>query len=138
MRKWIVELNLEMENRMELNFVLIIILSITGMLGAICRYNISNAKILIENFQEKSYFITIIINIMGCFVMGLFFPSFILKGALIDYFITGFVSGFTTFSGFIHNFHNLKERNQKWGLYYVILSIFSGLISFYIGLIISI
>ncbi|MEJ2250055.1 MAG: CrcB family protein [Candidatus Lokiarchaeota archaeon] len=122
---------------MNLNLIRIIFMGISGMLGAILRTFLSESNSLINLFKGKSYYTNFLINIVGCSLMGLFFQSFISNHSLWDYLICGFVSGFTTFSGFIHDFHDLKVKGYKLGIIYIIVSISFGLFSFYIGYIIS-
>ena len=85
-----------------------------GGLGAALRYslNIGVPRVLGAQFPWA----TLIINIMGSFVMGLITAWFILRPNLAPewrlFLTTGILGGFTTFSAFSLDFAQLFERGD--------------------------
>ena len=86
-----------------------------GGLGAALRYglNIGVPRVLGTAFPWA----TLIINIVGCFAMGLIAAWFILRPNLASewrlFLATGILGGFTTFSAFrstLHNYLNVATQ----------------------------
>ncbi len=77
-----------------------------------------------------------LINILGCLIMGIaaaFLP--ILPDNLRLFIMPGFLGGFTTFSSFALEFGALYEKNLYLSAtLYAGLSVFLGIICFFIGL----
>lgn len=85
-------------------------------LGGACRYWISNG--IYWMFGREFPYGTLIVNVTGCFLMGLLFVLFLEKidgiGAwLRPFMLIGFLGGYTTFSSFSIETLNLYE-NGDW------------------------
>mgnify|MGYP005769377519 CR=1 FL=1 len=110
-----------------------------GAIGSVLRYLIS--------LLSKKYFLTPVIgtffvNIIGCFIIGLVF-GLVLKSNVFPNFvrlfiISGFLGGLTTFSSFnLEIFELIKEGKIFLSLAYLLLSLIFGLLSTYLGFILS-
>ena len=86
--------------------------------GGVLRYLISR---YVQNFLTPSFPLgTLLVNILGCFAIGLFYGLF--------------CGGFTTFSTFMNeNFQLIKDDNFFYLSLYVGLSLFVGFIMLYLG-----
>ena len=108
-----------------------------GAIGAAARYgvNVWSGRLLGDAFPWH----TVIVNVLGCFIMGLLVEAMALKlnvgNEMRAFLTTGILGGFTTFSAFSLDFALLVERKAlaTAGLYAagsVLLSlaaIFAGL-----------
>lgn len=79
----------------------LIFVGLGGALGAISRYLISIASIKLwgDTFPMG----TLIVNVLGCFLIGFFMTSLFTSGKqnnLMPFLIPGLIGGFTTFSTF--------------------------------------
>ncbi|MCF6515313.1 hypothetical protein GSH19_03980 [Lactobacillus sp. S2-2] len=100
--------------------------------GALLRYQITNI------FKKKTigYYGTFLINILGSFLLGLFFAT--CSTNLYSLLGTGFCGGFTTYSTFNNELSNLfYEKKTKrlfiyWSLSYL-FGILLGIIGWLIG-----
>jgi CrcB protein len=118
-----------------LNFQLVTAVAIGGAIGSVARYlvGIGSGKLFGLNFPWG----TLIINIVGSFLIGAFVESFALKGEVpqvVRVFLTvGICGGFTTFSTFSLDSYLLMDKGQ-WGpaAFYMIGSVIfsiSGLVA---------
>lgn len=118
---------------------IVLLVALGGALGSVARYLIGKASLALwgPNFPWG----TMIVNIMGCFLMG------VLAGLLAHYtelsqevrafLMIGVLGGFTTFSAFAIDFVGLTERGSYGfaGLYLlgsVGLSIFALIAGLYL------
>lgn len=82
---------------------------------------------------------TMIVNILGCFIIGLIYSIFS-KNSAADanmqlLLATGFCGGFTTFSSFMHeNYVMLENGNFLQLALYTILSIVLGMLALYLAI----
>ena len=108
-----------------------------GGLGAALRYGLNSAvpRVLGAQFPWA----TLIINIVGCFAVGLIAawfvmrPSFALEWRL--FLTTGILGGFTTFSAFSLDFAQLYERGDTGQAFaYAAASVVISLLACFAGL----
>ena len=110
-----------------------------GAIGSVLRYLIS--------LLSKKYFLTPVIgtffvNIIGCFIIGLVF-GLVLKSNVFPNFVRLFIiseylGGLSTFSSFnLEIFELIKEGKIFLSLAYLLLSLIFGLLSTYLGFILS-
>lgn len=112
------------------------IVAMGGALGASARFLIGSIlpATILSSFPIR----IITVNIIGCFLMGFIieiltahYPTNI---NLKLFLTTGFLGGFTTFSSFALEFGTLTENNMvNIALAYAALSVFIGVIAFFIG-----
>lgn len=84
---------------------------------------------------------TCLINIFGCFIIGLVLGYYTKNGTensgIKLLLTTGFCGGFTTFSAFAaENLYLIKSGNQLTALFYIILSVLLGILATFLGSII--
>lgn len=106
-------------------------------LGGVCRYILS---IFISHSTQFQFPIgTLLINLTGCFLMGLLAPILMHKNQLyhdqlIYLILVGFLGGYTTFSTFsIDTLRLFNEKQIMTALLNMILSIFGCMLSVWIG-----
>ena len=106
----------------------ILIVALGGSLGAILRYL---SKIFFTlNFPSKPYFSTLLVNILGSLLIGLFYylsHLFDLREGVRIFFVVGFLGSLTTFSTFSYEFINMIDEKAfvlaaKYILFNVLLS----------------
>jgi CrcB protein len=99
-----------------LNLALIIAVAIGGAIGSVARYlvGIGSGKLFGLAFPWG----TLIINIAGSFLIGVFVESFALKWDLPQvarvFLTVGICGGFTTFSTFSLDSYLLMDRGELW------------------------
>lgn len=117
-------------------FRLILIVGFGGFLGTIARFLAS--RYVQSQILSAFPYGTFIVNIVGCFLIGLFF-GISEKGNLMSadwrmFLTVGFCGGFTTFSTFANeNMALLRDGNFFFFALYTSLSIFLGLLATYFG-----
>lgn len=126
---------MEQSNKRSIKVVNCIIVGLGGFIGAIIRYLIGLIPVSPQNgFPIK----TLLINILGAFVIGLVVAFGAKKEwnpQLILFLKVGICGGFTTFSSFALETNQLIERGAPWSAaLYVILSVVGGLATVYAGL----
>tara|TARA_B100001121_G_C18637217_1_gene597305 strand:- start:331 stop:690 length:360 start_codon:yes stop_codon:yes gene_type:complete len=103
-----------------------------GALGAISRYLINEFFNLYIN--QSAWAATLIINITGCFLIGLLLGSYISNKDIIFYFfIIGFLGSFTTMSAFSHQVILIADSNIIGAVSYIMLTIILTILATYIG-----
>ena len=114
---------------------LILYIGAGSFVGGIFRYLLS---LLIQSKTTGNFpFGTLIVNITGCFFIGIVF-GFFDKGQISNewklFLATGVLGGFTTFSAFSYEtFNLLKEGYTVYALLYIFSSVFIGLLVTYIA-----
>jgi fluoride exporter len=115
-------------------------IAIGGASGSVLRYL---TALLVNKYWHNNFpTATLITNILGCFLIGLF-VGFITKNNLqntnLNYFlITGFCGGFTTFSTFSQeNYNLLQSQNPSTAALYIFASVGLGIFSVWLGLFIA-
>jgi len=108
-----------------------------GSLGTLFRYGLGG---LVQQFFGTRFpFGTLVVNVAGCFLIGLFFSLSESRGALSPgsrlLLMTGFCGAFTTFSTFMLETDNLL-RGGEYGLMFLNLagSLFAGFLLFRAGM----
>jgi CrcB protein len=107
-----------------------------GFVGSVLRFLVSK---LINNFAVSSFpFGTLVVNIAGCFLIGLFY-GLTEKGLLLNtewrlFLMVGICGGFTTFSTFAQeNIFLLKNSVFLYTALYISISVFLGMLAAYAG-----
>lgn len=115
---------------------LIFIIGTGSFIGSIIRFLVSR---FIQNHSVSAFpFGTFIVNILGCFLIGLFY-GLSERGNLLNaewriFLTVGFCGGFTTFSAFaIENIALLYDSNFFHFTLYTALSVFVGFMATWLG-----
>src|SRR5574344_1135376 len=112
------------------------IVGIGSFFGGGCRFLLSK---VVQNMIEYSFPLgTMVVNILGCFLIGLFYGLFDRGGLMnpdLKLFLTvGVCGGFTTFSTFMNeNFQLLKDGNFFYTSLYLALSLVGVMIAIFLG-----
>jgi CrcB protein len=115
----------------------ILFVALGGAFGSVCRYSLSSL-VLAQTINWRFPLGTFLVNIIGCFVIGL------LSGLVIkhDYFsneirlllITGVIGGFTTFSAFgLETVYLIRRDEFAVAGFYVASSVIFGLLILWLG-----
>lgn len=109
-----------------------------GFLGTCLRY--FTQQILSYNTFISYGFGTIVVNLIGSFLIGLFFgiSNKISSNTMYIFLTTGILGGFTTYSAFsLDFFMYLKEGKLQAALVYAISTLLLGLCLTYSGFLVS-
>lgn len=103
-----------------------------GGVGSVCRYGIT---LLTQYFNwQKFPYNTLIVNILGAFLIGLFFGMYqepATKNKLII--VTGFLGGFTTFSAFSYETFVLAQKSVFLAILNVLANVCLTLLLVWLG-----
>ncbi len=117
-------------------FKLILLVGTGGFIGSVARF--LGTRYITEHHLSSFPFGTMSVNIIGCFLIGIFF-GLSERGNLMSLewrvFLTiGFCGGFTTFSSFAsENLTLLRDGAFLYFLLYTGLSVFLGLTATFLG-----
>ncbi len=117
-------------------FRLILIIGTGSFIGGVSRFLVSR---FIQNFALSAFpFGTFIVNVSGCFLIGLFYGlserGHLLNNELRMFLTVGIIGGYTTFSTFANeNVALLKESEFFYFALYTGLSVFIGFLATYLG-----
>lgn len=105
-----------------------------GGIGSVLRF-------IVSSFGQKLWTInsfplgTLLVNILGCFMIGVFTSLLKDNPQLKFLLITGFCGGFTTFSTFSSENIHLWQSGQIFiAIIYIALSLILGFMAVYLGL----
>jgi CrcB protein len=107
-----------------------------GALGSVARFLLSK---LLQGSVITSFPVgTMVVNILGCLLIGIFYGIFdrsdMLDANLKLFLTVGFCGGFTTFSTFMNESLQLfRSDNILYGALYAGGSVFLGLIAVFLG-----
>lgn len=109
----------------------VLIVGLGGFLGSIIRHLLSSAMPLVISGGLKFPLATLMVNIIGSFLIGFLIPIFDLNSALHEkqrlFLITGILGGFTTFSAFsLETVLLIKEGNILYAAISVLAHLFLG------------
>jgi CrcB protein len=115
----------------------IFFVAIGGTIGALSRYGIS--LLAVELFGERFPFGTLIVNLAGCFLIGLSFSMGVERNLLSPafrlFFITGFLGALTTFSAYgIESINFARDGLINTSLLNIAANNFGGFILILVGL----
>ena len=118
----------------------ILYIALGGAIGSVFRYL---TIVLVSKYWPENFpLATLIANITGCFLIGLFF-GFLAKNQLQDsnlkwFLVTGLCGGYTTFSAFgMENYNLLQNNNSLLAFAYIALSVILGIFAVWFGLWVS-
>ncbi len=99
-----------------------LLIALFGAFGTVARFSV--VQITPKIFQSTFPIGTLVVNLLGCFLIGLFSGILDTKFISIDenfknYITIGFLGGFTTFSSFSQDFFNLVNNSN-----YLLASVF--------------
>lgn len=108
-----------------------------GIIGTVSRYLLSSGVYRV--FGTSFPYGTFTVNILGCFLVGLFASlmdeKIVLNTNLRLLFMVGFCGAFTTFSTLIYESYNLiKDGDTLKALLNILLSVIVGFMVFKIGI----
>ncbi|GAB2544381.1 fluoride efflux transporter FluC [Gracilibacillus alcaliphilus] len=115
------------------NISVFLLVGLGGAIGAVLRF-------LVAEWTPQTNFpmSTIIVNLIGCFILGyITFQPWIrqkLTPAAFTGLSTGIIGSFTTFSTFIAEGWVLTENNIIWAVGYLLLTMIGGLLSCWLGI----
>jgi len=112
-----------------------LLVGIGGCLGALLRYGIG--AVMNQLFKTEFPWHTFLINIAGCFLIGILFQSAEANPSnewLKPLLMIGFLGGFTTFSSFaLEGIQLIDKNNVRLAFTYVIGSNVFGFTATYLG-----
>lgn len=115
----------------------ILLIGLGGGIGSIARYFCQ--KWFADNIQHPFPWGTFVVNILGCFLIGVFYAlsekSTLLSPQTRLFLITGLCGGFTTFSTFaFENTNLLRSGDMVYTLLYVGASVILGIGAVFAGI----
>jgi len=114
----------------------VLLVGLGGSIGSIARYLCQ--KWFAENIQHPFPWGTFVVNLLGCFLIGVIYAA-AEKTTLLSpqtrlLLITGLCGGFTTFSAFaFENMSLLRNGDTSYFLLYTIGSVLLGIIGVFAG-----
>lgn len=106
-----------------------------GGIGSVCRYGVAEIS---PRFYKGAFPMgTFIVNILGCFIIGILAAILQTHSDLDLLLVVGFCGGFTTFSSFSKETFSLFDRKRVGlALFYVLSSCLLGLVAVWLGFVI--
>jgi CrcB protein len=114
----------------------LLIIGLGGFLGSVARYVVT--KVMDGKLNPPFPYATLIINVVGSFLLGLIYVLALRKAGLTEngrlFLGVGFCGGFTTFSAFaLENFTLMQEKLVGSSLLYISLSVVGGILALAAG-----
>lgn len=114
----------------------ILLVGLGGAAGSILRF--LTGEITARVYGMSFPLATFIINIVGCFCIGLFVNLVPVNSSLRFLLIAGFCGGFTTFSTFARETVDLMAGDQLFtAMFYVLSSCIVGILAVWLGMYIT-
>ena len=115
-----------------MNAKAVLLVAVGGALGSVLRYM---ATLALNSAFPLG---TVLVNILGCFIMGCLAGYSVLLTPLPEpirlFFMVGVLGGFTTFSAFSLDVMTLAQQGQYGlALFYTMLSVFASLCAVFAG-----
>ena len=115
----------------------ILLVGAGGFLGSIARYVM--VKLVDARLSQSFPFGTFTVNVLGCFLIGLIIGIVGRHANGSDawrvFLGVGFCGGFTTFSAFALENHNLLiDRLLSTAVLYMVVSVLAGIVAVFLGL----
>jgi len=115
----------------------ILAVALGGSIGATSRYLVSNWAA--ERFGASFPYGTLIVNVVGCFIIGAFMTLTTERLIVSQYWrlliTVGFVGGLTTFSSFSYEtFRLVEDANMIQAFYNIGLNVVLGFLATWIGI----
>ena len=115
----------------------VLVVAIGGSMGAVARYLVSSWAA--ERFGSNFPYGTLIVNIVGCFIIGAFMVLVTERVIANPYWrllvAVGFIGGLTTFSSFGYETLKLVEDAQlQWALYNMVANVIFGFGATWLGM----
>jgi CrcB protein len=115
----------------------LLLVAFGGGIGSIARYLCQ--KWFGENYPHPFPWGTFVVNLLGCFLIGLIYAASEKTAALSPqtrlFLITGFCGGFTTFSTFaFENMNLLRSGDTIYFLIYAVASVILGVTGVFAGI----
>ncbi len=117
-----------------MNFLMV---ALGGALGSVLRY--SAGIVVASIWPLHLYIATVLVNILGCFLIGCVFSWFLLRpdvsGITPLLLMTGFLGGFTTFSTFsLDTLRLFNDGQPVQALLYMGVTLLGGLFATWLGM----
>jgi CrcB protein len=116
-----------------------LLVGLGGGVGSMLRYLGTHG--LYKLIEKPFPFGTLFVNILGCFLAGLVSGLLLKMGGderIRLLLMVGFCGGFTTFSAFAHeNMSMIQSGNYLGALLYITLSVITGLVAVWLGMMIK-
>jgi len=117
-----------------MNFLMV---ALGGALGSVLRY--SAGIVVASIWPLHLYIATVLVNILGCFLIGCVFSWFLLRpdvsGMTPLLLMTGFLGGFTTFSTFsLDTLRLFNDGQPMQALLYMGVTLLGGLFATWLGM----
>ncbi len=115
----------------------VLVVAIGGSIGAAARYLVSNWAA--ERFGSNFPYGTLIVNVVGCFIIGAFMVLVTERVIANPYWrllvTVGFLGGLTTFSAFGYETLKLVEDAQfQWAAYNILSNCILGILATWFGM----
>ncbi len=111
----------------------ILFVALGGMIGAIARYLVT--ILFINKYPSIFPYATLTVNVIGCFVIGVFFSLMLITEHTRLFVVVGFLGSLTTFSTFSIDTLILLQNGQLFiALANVMSNIVLGFLATYLGM----